>query len=346
MNDNLANYATNNLTVHFQSKRCGIEADLTSKLVAFIDGTQQTLDCAIYDLRAPEVIAALQNVAKNNNRSLRIAYDAGRDRTGGPMADPKPSGTRQAIEDAQLDSVAKAVHSGSHLMHNKFLVRDGKDVWMGSANFTTGGLQLQDNNCLVINSTDVANRYTADFEKLLRDDHHTNIADQAQLAALPINATTTMTLLFSPASGEEIESAIVSLLSSVKKVRILAFLVSDLGILEALAQLQAGDIAGVYDPNGMKNVMKGGHKDPALFWFVDDNRFVAAPSHAFNPHGEQNFMHNKVMIIDDRYVITGSYNFSENAELNDENMLIIDSQDVAAAYTAYFEALFEQYQNG
>ncbi len=55
-------------------------------------------------------------------------------------------------------------------------------------------------------------------------------------------------------------------------------------------------------------------------------------------------MYNKVMIIDDRIVVTGSYNFSENAESNDKNMLILESSMAAAAYTKYFELLFEQYQ--
>jgi len=77
---------------------------------------------------------------------------------------------------------------------------------------------------------------------------------------------------------------------------------------------------------------------------VDDKeRFVAAPSHAFNPHREQDFMHNKVLIIDDHLVITGSYNFSENAESNDENLLVIDSPDAAEAYAAYFGALYAAY---
>jgi len=55
-------------------------------------------------------------------------------------------------------------------------------------------------------------------------------------------------------------------------------------------------------------------------------------------------MHNKVIIIDDRIVVTGSYNFSENAESNDENMLILESSRIADAYTQYFDRLFEQYQ--
>jgi phosphatidylserine/phosphatidylglycerophosphate/cardiolipin synthase-like enzyme len=343
MSNDLTTFTVDNLTVYFQSQRTGIEADLTAKLVAFIKGTQQKLDCAIYDLRDPDVITALQSVANDPNRSLRIAYDAGRDRTGGPIADPKPSGTRQAIEDAGLGNVATAVHNSSHLMHNKFLVRDGAYVWTGSANFTVGGLKLQDNNCLIIISTDIANRYTDDFEKLLQDDHHSRTLNQSQTSGYAVNVTTTATPLFSPASGEGIEDAIVSILSKAQRVRVLAFLISDPGILQALAQLRNSDISGVYDPNGMKDAMRGTHQDPALFWFTQDPHFVAAPSHAFNPNREQDFMHNKVMIVDNRYVITGSYNFSENAELNDENILVIDSPDAAIAYTAYFDALFKQY---
>ena len=43
--------------------------------------------------------------------------------------------------------------------------------------------------------------------------------------------------------------------------------------------------------------------------------------------------HNKVMIIDDKYVITGSYNFSNSAQVrNSENLLILDSSDLADKY--------------
>jgi phosphatidylserine/phosphatidylglycerophosphate/cardiolipin synthase-like enzyme len=38
--------------------------------------------------------------------------------------------------------------------------------------------------------------------------------------------------------------------------------------------------------------------------------------------GLQN-LHDKVLIIDHKIVVTGSYNFSRNAETNDENTLII-----------------------
>ena len=110
-------------------------------------------------------------------------------------------------------------------------------------------------------------------------------------------------------------------------------LVSDPGILASLLALKKKDIKGVLDPHEMKNVMKNKTADPN-FWFANgDPRFVAANSHAFNGTGDKNdFMHNKVMIIDDKVVITGSYNFSENAEANDENLLLFESAALAGAY--------------
>jgi phosphatidylserine/phosphatidylglycerophosphate/cardiolipin synthase-like enzyme len=57
-------------------------------------------------------------------------------------------------------------------------------------------------------------------------------------------------------------------------------------------------------------------------------------------------MHHKVIVIDERIVITGSYNFTSRAERrNDENLLIIDDPTLAAAYLAEFERVFEQANN-
>jgi phosphatidylserine/phosphatidylglycerophosphate/cardiolipin synthase-like enzyme len=86
-------------------------------------------------------------------------------------------------------------------------------------------------------------------------------------------------------------------------------------------------------------------KDPSLFWFMHDKHFVGAPSHPFSPKHENDFMHNKALIIDDNTVVTGSYNLSENAESNDENLLVIKSHEVALAYERYFDILYRVYNN-
>ena len=54
------------------------------------------------------------------------------------------------------------------------------------------------------------------------------------------------------------------------------------------------------------------------------------------------YMHTKFCVIDDRIVITGSFNWTVSADLeNDENLIIIESTDVAKSYRDYFNRLWE-----
>jgi len=337
-----SSFSASGLNVYFQSKRAGLEAQLADRIAEFIHATRESLDCAIYDLRHPTILQALVQAAQRGVK-LRIAFDGGKSRTGGLSGDPKPDGAETAIQNAGLGQYATAVHEkGRHLMHDKFLVRDGHSVWMGSANFTVGGLELQDNNCLAIESPELAADYSATFAGLLTGETNRTPPDgkTTQVGAVAL------TPFFAPAAKEGIEDAIVPTLKRAKKLRVLAFLISDPGVLDALAPYASDpgfDIRGVYDPNGMNDVLRYTKQDPTRFWFTKDPRFVRAPTHAFSPAHEQDFMHNKVIIVDDSLVITGSYNFSENAEANDENLLAIQSPALAAAYTAYFDTLYAAY---
>ena len=55
-------------------------------------------------------------------------------------------------------------------------------------------------------------------------------------------------------------------------------------------------------------------------------------------------MHHKVFIIDNKTVITGSFNPSNNADKrNDENVLIIHDKDVALRYLEEFKYLWENF---
>jgi len=52
--------------------------------------------------------------------------------------------------------------------------------------------------------------------------------------------------------------------------------------------------------------------------------------------------HNKVIIIDDRYVVTGSFNFTKSAQVrNAENVLIIDSPILASKYLNNFQSRWD-----
>jgi phosphatidylserine/phosphatidylglycerophosphate/cardiolipin synthase-like enzyme len=339
------------ITVYLNSPRAAWNADLPGHLTQFINSAKKSLDVAIYDLRDPKIVDALKN-QNHKGTKIRIVYDAGKQRTAGSMGDPKPGGTDALLKQAGLDKVSTPIHETSgNLMHNKVIIRDGQSLWTGSANFTKGGLELQDNNCLAIDSPELVSAYEPVFQNLLSSTHShpkqppISSADKGSQSKSTAVSGTTITPFFSPAAGENVETTVDSELQKARRVRILAFLISDPGILQGLKRFESpgADIRGVYDPNGMNNVLHAGKHDPTLFWFMKDKRFVSAPSHPFNPKGEQDFMHNKVMILDDQKVITGSYNFSEHAESNDENLLVIDSKQVASGFTSYFEALYQKY---
>lgn len=57
----------------------------------------------------------------------------------------------------------------------------------------------------------------------------------------------------------------------------------------------------------------------------------------------QGIMHNKVCIFDNRLVMTGSYNISENAErFNYENVVFISDKNVIQKYQEMFEKLWNE----
>ncbi len=350
----ITTFSAPSVDVYFFSHRANVDGQPSKHLAQFITGATKSLDVAIYDLKHPDIVKALQTAAKKVK--LRIAYDGGPVKSvkGGTMADPKPAGTEQVLKQAGLLKYATSIHvAGRHLMHSKYIVRDGKQVWTGSGNWTHGGLDLQDNNYLAIQSPALAAAYEASFTYLISPAHaHPTKPKVAGKVPVIKLASITMSPYFSGGGveTEQLEIAIVDRIKKAKKIRLIAMLVSDQGILDALKAFQpAGkDIRGILDPHEMKQVMhpSGGKskKNPALFWFANgDKRFVAAPTHAYSHSDNNDFMHNKIMILDGKTLVVGSYNFSENAESNDENILIIESAAMAAAYQKYFDAMFAQY---
>jgi phosphatidylserine/phosphatidylglycerophosphate/cardiolipin synthase-like enzyme len=52
-------------------------------------------------------------------------------------------------------------------------------------------------------------------------------------------------------------------------------------------------------------------------------------------------MHDKIMIVDGKVVLTGSFNWSNNAENeNNENLLIITSTSLATTYENEFQKIW------
>ncbi len=72
-------------------------------------------------------------------------------------------------------------------------------------------------------------------------------------------------------------------------------------------------------------------------------RYLA--NHGFNVrlNGNYPIMHNKFIVVDNKTVETGSYNYSKNANQNAENVLVIwNNSSIASKYSSQCDKLFNE----
>jgi len=95
--------------------------------------------------------------------------------------------------------------------------------------------------------------------------------------------------------------------------------------------------------------------DVTIAGVMDDEQIRSNQGTEFDPFrqadlnvridGIDGLMHHKVFIVDEKIVVMGSYNFSQNAEQrNDENILIIYDPVIAEQFMFEFQRVYEQAQ--
>jgi len=346
--------------------------EVASVLADFIRGATSTIDIAIYDFRlldgpltATIVDAVKEAVGKG--ATVRLAFDINnQDPTLKAFADaggdPAPRGTHLFVDNAALPAEVQvkaiqeeAIDPGHQIMHQKYIVRDADTdhgaVLMGSANFTTDAWGIQDNNILVVaDAPELATRYEKDFSELWDAEAITgtgaDAGGPATVGALDIESA------FAPAGGSDIEAALAALIASATtRLRVASMVITSPDILQALAErIDAGvELVGVYDGPEMRNTVaawkrsgSAASQEHLALWQKVSARLVEKASVPFSANGPHNFMHDKVVVADDR-VATGSFNFSRNAARNAENVLQIPHAGLAQQYTDYIDGLVTRY---
>ena len=213
------------------------------------------------------------------------------------------------------------------MMHNKFAILDRQDVWTGSMNFTLNGAYRSDNNLIRIRSRRLAEDYLVEFEEMFVDDQFgPGSPADTPYATLQIDGTP-VEVYFSPDDG--VQQRLVDLIGGARQsIYFMAYSFTSDALAEAILERAAAGVtvAGVLDESQAQG-NQGGEYQRLLESGID-----------VRLDGNPKSMHHKVLIIDDRIVVTGSYNFSQNAETrNDENTLVIYSPEIAALYKAEFE---------
>jgi phosphatidylserine/phosphatidylglycerophosphate/cardiolipin synthase-like enzyme len=216
------------------------------------------------------------------------------------------------------------------LMHDKFVIIDRSDVWTGSMNFTTGGGYLDNNNLIRLRSSKLAEDYTHEFEQMFIDDHFgANKAPGTPNPAVTVNGSL-IEVYFSPEDGT-LEHILAAVNNAQQSIYFMAYSFTSDELADALIErAKAGvTVMGVFDKDQY-------HSNAGTEFDTLHNAGIDIWL-----DGNPRLMHHKVIIIDNQIVITGSYNFSNNAEHNnDENTLIIHNQDIAAQYLAEFQQIY------
>jgi len=215
-------------------------------------------------------------------------------------------------------------------MHDKFTVIDRLEVWTGSMNYTVNDAYRNNNNLIRIRSAELAVDYTTEFDEMFVNDlFGPNTRADTPYPTLDVGGAQ-LEVYFSPDDGAA--AHLLGLIRSARKsIYFLAYSFTSDDLAQALLERAGAGVmvAGVMEASQVDSNQGGEYgrfRKAGLDVRLDDN---------------PRQMHDKVMIIDGQIVVTGSYNFSANAErTNDENMLFIRDAEVAALYQAEFEKLF------
>jgi phosphatidylserine/phosphatidylglycerophosphate/cardiolipin synthase-like enzyme len=341
---------------------------VATKLASFVAAATKTLDVAIYDFRldgapAETVVEALKATA-DRGVTVRIAFDAGKPAAETAEAftlleaDPAPIGTADWVS-AQFGGTpveTKPISAPSgQLMHSKYLIRDsgtaGAAIWTGSANFTNDAWTLQENNIVTVVSGDLATAYGSDFDQMWTSGAIKGTGAQdtgtTTVGSYPIGWD------FAPGDGTAIDVALTAQVRAAKKRIVIATMVlTSHPVLAALAAAidRGVAVSGIYDSGQMGPIVKvwkkNATKNAELLanWKRVSAVLADKRSTPYTPTSKHDFLHHKVLVADTT-VITGSYNFSANAQQNAENQLRIRSSSLSARFVTEIAAIVAEYSH-
>lgn len=298
-----------------------MNGSITEKLIQRIDAAQTTIHIASFETDLNDVAKALIR-AKDRGVDVRWITDD----ESGIAADKKPGrGQFAMLKKAGIEVIDDG---RSALMHDKFWLFDGQTVWTGSTNVTMSGMFEQNNNAIVIESPELAAIYEQQWADMWSGQFNTKSPSTVDQQKLTIDGTK-IQILFSP-EDKAISQILPYVQSAKKSVRFMAFTYTqdELGQAMLDAMKNGVEVTGVFEATGSDSEYS---QMTPLFC-------AKAP---VRQDGNPSFLHHKVIILDERIVITGSLNFTDNADQsNNENVIILDNAEIAKLYTVEFQRVW------
>jgi phosphatidylserine/phosphatidylglycerophosphate/cardiolipin synthase-like enzyme len=291
--------------------RGGPDADLAQA----IDRAETTVDMAIYDLNLWSIRDALL-AAKRRGVDVRLVVESDN------LASPE-------LAELIAAGIPVVADGAEPLMHDKFTVIDGAEVWTGSMNYTIRDGYRNDNNLVTLRSAEAAAAYHDEFEEMFLDGAFGALSPPGSGLRLHLEDGSAIEIYFAP-DDRPLDRLVELIEAAESQVDFLAFAFTSPDLAGAIrARAAAGvRVRGVIESGQAENL---GSEWPALRDAGLDVRLDGNPAN----------MHHKVIVIDRSVVVFGSYNLSRSAEyFNDENLVVVHGPAIAARFLAEFERVF------
>jgi phosphatidylserine/phosphatidylglycerophosphate/cardiolipin synthase-like enzyme len=300
-----------------------IAGSIEEKLIELINNAQVSIHIASFEFNLTPVADALI-AAKNRGVDVKWMTD---DKNGLDY-DTQPG--RGQFSLLQAAGIEVKDDDRSALMHNKFWIFDQQITWTGSTNISVNAVFKQNNNVLVIRSPEIAFIFEREFQEMWSGQFGPRAPSTLNNQWAILDGTP-IQVLFS--AEDHVVSNLIALVNDAKvSVRFLAFSFTDYPLAQAMIdRAKVGvDIKGVYETFGSTST----GSELKTFWCA------GVP---VRQDGNGSFLHDKIIVIDNSIVVTGSLNYSSNAdESNEENVVIVDNAEIAALYLREFDKLWNQ----
>jgi phosphatidylserine/phosphatidylglycerophosphate/cardiolipin synthase-like enzyme len=285
------------------------------KLAEKLSIAQKSIDAALHELDSDVVTAALIDAHKRGV-TVHVVTET----------DYMEEHSIEALQKARIPIVNDDGRSG--LMHNKFIIVDERYVWTGSLNTTDNGAYKNNNNAIWIDSPQLAQNFSSEFKEMYDGKQFGGRSEPSLLHPVVTMPDGTKIHTFFAPENDVITSLLDHIWKAEKSIYFMAFSFTHDGLGEAMKErFKAGvDVQGVFEKRGSDTSYSEypSMKAMGIPVMQDTNKWA---------------LHHKVIIIDGKTVVTGSFNFSKNAaKTNDENLLLIEGNThIAQLYTEEFE---------
>lgn len=305
----------------------GAADNLEETIVTFIDGTKETLDIAVQELECEPIARAIVR-ARQRGVTIRMVLEGDYLRAEKAVSDPfnltleeKNDSNRYLISALWRAGIEVRTDYNPKIFHQKFIVRDRDGtraaLLTGSANFTDTDTHTNLNHIVIIKGKSAASEYAQEFAEIWDGTFgDKRLRHEPKPASFRVSKIG-MKVVFAPDHMPEME-IMKQMLKARERIDFAIFTFArSSGIDDTMIALSKGGmpIRGIADAGQGNQSWAASHDlaENGIDFYLAGKSGTGLRK-----------LHHKLIVIDGQVTIIGSFNYTEPANLlNDENIIVI-----------------------